>query len=78
MAIIDTTIATFQYVVADIIFYSKSLGWAQTVEFWLKTSSQSAMRDLQYYRNYPKGNNYLSFVQPDPDHAAMRLGREMD
>ena len=32
-------VVIFQYVVADIILYSKSLGSAQTVKFWPRTSS---------------------------------------
>ena len=43
------------FLIACIIFFSKSLGSAQTVKFWPRTSSQSATRDLHDYGNYPRG-----------------------
>ena len=37
---VEIILVIFKYVVADIILYSKSSSSAETVKFWLRTSSQ--------------------------------------
>ena len=54
----------FQYVVADIITYSKSLHPAETVKFWLRTSSRCGVIIVRPVPCLRLKNPRVVFVEP--------------